>query len=100
MGPVGAVGVAGFADVADFSSLLGAQPDDHLVSGRDIAPEDIAAYFHTGGTTGVAKGAMLTHRNLVANMQPAASWVGTHVKLGEELILTALPLYRLALIHI
>ena len=50
---------------------------------------------YTGGTTGVSKGAMLTHRNLVANMQQAASWVGTNVKLGEELIVTALPLYHI-----
>ena len=58
-------------------------------------PEDLAFLQYTGGTTGVSKGAMLTHRNLVANMQQAASWVGTNVKLGEELIVTALPLYHI-----
>jgi len=59
------------------------------------APEDLAFLQYTGGTTGVSKGAMLTHRNLVANMQQAAAWVGTNVKLGNELIVTALPLYHI-----
>jgi len=57
--------------------------------------DDLAFLQYTGGTTGVSKGAMLTHRNLVANMQQAAAWVGTNVKLGNELIVTALPLYHI-----
>ena len=61
----------------------------------EISHDDIAFLQYTGGTTGVAKGAMLTHRNLVANMQQAAAWVGTNVKLGEEVIITALPLYHI-----
>jgi long-chain acyl-CoA synthetase len=56
---------------------------------------DIAFLQYTGGTTGVAKGAMLTHRNLVANMQQAASWVGGNIRYGEEIIITALPLYHI-----
>ena len=56
---------------------------------------DIAFLQYTGGTTGVAKGAMLTHKNLVANMQQAAAWIGTNVKYGEEIIITALPLYHI-----
>jgi long-chain acyl-CoA synthetase len=60
-----------------------------------ISHDDIAFLQYTGGTTGVSKGAMLTHRNLVANMQQAAAWVGTNVKLGEEIIITALPLYHI-----
>jgi long-chain acyl-CoA synthetase len=60
-----------------------------------IDPQDIAFLQYTGGTTGIAKGAMLTHRNLVANMQQAAAWVGTAVKPGEEIIITALPLYHI-----
>ena len=59
------------------------------------APEDLAFLQYTGGTTGVSKGAMLTHRNMVANMQQAAAWVGTNVREGEELIVTALPLYHI-----
>lgn len=46
---------------ADFAALRAREPNDHLVSGRDIAPEDIAAYFHTGGTTGAPKLARHSH---------------------------------------
>lgn len=60
-----------------------------------IAQDDVAFLQYTGGTTGVAKGAMLTHRNLVANMEQAAAWVGTNIRLGEEVIITALPLYHI-----
>jgi len=56
---------------------------------------DIAFLQYTGGTTGVAKGAMLTHRNLVANMQQAAAWVSPNIKVGDEIIITALPLYHI-----
>ena len=60
-----------------------------------IDASDIAFLQYTGGTTGVAKGAMLTHRNLVANMQQAAAWVGANIRYGEEIIVTALPLYHI-----
>ncbi len=61
----------------------------------DIRPEDIAFLQYTGGTTGVAKGAMLTHRNLVANMQQASAWINNLVIEGSEVIITALPLYHI-----
>ncbi len=67
----------------------------HELPTVEIAPSDIAFLQYTGGTTGVAKGAMLTHRNLVANMQQSAAWVGTNVRYGEEVIITALPLYHI-----
>jgi len=57
--------------------------------------EDIAFLQYTGGTTGVAKGAMLTHRNLVANMQQASAWIGPLAREGQETIITALPLYHI-----
>lgn len=60
-----------------------------------LRSDDIAFLQYTGGTTGVAKGAMLTHRNLVANMQQASAWIGTNAKPGEEIIITALPLYHI-----
>ncbi len=56
---------------------------------------DIAFLQYTGGTTGVAKGAMLSHRNLVANMEQAAAWVGGALRPGEEVVITALPLYHI-----
>ena len=58
--------------------------------------DDIAFLQYTGGTTGVAKGAMLTHRNLVANMLQAKAWIGS-ADLGDdvEYVVSALPLYHI-----
>ena len=60
-----------------------------------ITHDDIAFLQYTGGTTGVAKGAMLTHCNMVANMQQSSAWLGTNVREGEEIIITAIPLYHI-----
>ncbi len=67
----------------------------HALPKIDIAPSDIAFLQYTGGTTGVSKGAMLTHRNMVANMQQASAWIGNNLREGEEIIITALPLYHI-----
>ena len=67
----------------------------HTLPEVRIDAEDIAFLQYTGGTTGVSKGAMLTHRNLVANMLQAGAWVGAMVREGEETIITALPLYHI-----
>jgi long-chain acyl-CoA synthetase len=56
---------------------------------------DLAFLQYTGGTTGVAKGAMLTHGNIVANLQQASAWLDSVSKPGEETIITALPLYHI-----
>src|SRR5690606_19873665 len=56
--------------------------------------DEIAFLQYTGGTTGVAKGAMLSHRNIIANVMQARAWVGRNVVEGEEIIITALPLYH------
>jgi long-chain acyl-CoA synthetase len=56
-----------------------------------VAPDDTAALLYTGGTTGVPKGARLTHRNLVTNAVQIAAWLADLVE-GEEIVLTALPL--------
>ena len=72
-----------------------ARGEKHQLPDVSIAPDDIAFLQYTGGTTGVAKGAMLTHRNLVANMQQAAAWVRNDVTPGKETIITALPLYHI-----
>ncbi|QKH37702.1 AMP-binding protein [Achromobacter pestifer] len=56
---------------------------------------DLACLQYTGGTTGVAKAAMLTHGNLVANLSQAYAWVRPLVTEGEECIVTALPLYHI-----
>ncbi|NQD92297.1 acyl-CoA synthetase, partial [Pseudomonas sp. CrR25] len=52
--------------VLDFDELIAACPDDHLESGRDIQADDVASYFHTGGTTGTPKLAPHSHGNEVA----------------------------------
>jgi long-chain acyl-CoA synthetase len=59
-----------------------------------VKPGDVAFLQYTGGTTGVAKGAVLTHRNLVANLtQVAAFWHNVIVP-GQEVMITPLPLYH------
>ena len=61
----------------------------------EVGHGDIAFLQYTGGTTGVAKGAMLTHGNMVANMQQSSAWIGKSVRDGEEVIITAIPLYHI-----
>ncbi|MQG91241.1 long-chain-fatty-acid--CoA ligase FadD1 [Pseudomonas sp. MN1F] len=56
---------------------------------------DVAVLQYTGGTTGVAKGAMLTHRNLVANMLQCRALMGSNLKEGCEILITPLPLYHI-----
>ncbi len=58
-------------------------------------PTAPAMLQYTGGTTGVAKGAMLSHRNLVANTLQCAAWISTHAAPGVERVLTPLPLYHI-----
>ncbi|MGB0514225.1 MAG: AMP-binding protein [Wenzhouxiangellaceae bacterium] len=57
--------------------------------------EDLAFLQYTGGTTGVSKGAMLTHRNIVANVQQASAWLGSRIDSGKDTVVTALPLYHI-----
>lgn len=59
-----------------------------------MSGEDIAFLQYTGGTTGVAKGAILTHRNMVANVLQAKGAYGPVLQEGRELVVTALPLYH------
>ncbi|MBK5000331.1 long-chain fatty acid--CoA ligase [Pseudomonas sp. S31] len=58
-------------------------------------PNDVAVLQYTGGTTGVAKGAMLTHRNLVANMLQCRALMGANLQEGCEILITPLPLYHI-----
>lgn len=57
--------------------------------------EDMAVLQYTGGTTGVAKGAMLTHRNLIANMLQAQAIMASNLDEGSETIVAPLPLYHI-----
>jgi long-chain acyl-CoA synthetase len=72
-----------------------------LKEGRDktldavpLGLEDLAFLQYTGGTTGVAKGAMLTHGNLVANAQQLSAWIARDLQDGKEVALIPLPLYH------
>lgn len=64
---------------------------------KDASPDaqDIAVLQYTGGTTGVAKGAMLTHRNLIANMLQCRVLMATELSEGQETIVAPLPLYHI-----
>jgi long-chain acyl-CoA synthetase len=61
----------------------------------DVQPSDLAFLQYTGGTTGVAKGAMLTHRNIIANTQQTIAWISPALTDRSETIITALPLYHI-----
>ncbi len=60
-----------------------------------VVGADLAFLQYTGGTTGVSKGAMLTHRNMVANLEQVAGCIGPILSPGKEFIVTALPLYHI-----
>jgi long-chain acyl-CoA synthetase len=60
-----------------------------------LGPDDLAFLQYTGGTTGVPKGAMLSHGNMVANLMQVQAWARPFVRPGEELVVTALPLYHI-----
>ena len=75
--------------------------NDVIVAGRDetldevsLKPTDLAFLQYTGGTTGVAKGAMLTHGNMVANVLQVAAWVARDMQDGAETLILPLPLYH------
>ena len=61
----------------------------------EVGPDDIAFLQYTGGTTGVAKGAMLTHRNIIANLLQAKVWSEGQLSGDIETVLTPLPLYHI-----
>ncbi len=75
--------------------------NDALAAGRAqaldevaLTRDDLAFLQYTGGTTGVAKGAMLTHGNMVANLQQVSAWIARDLTEGRELAVIPLPLYH------
>jgi long-chain acyl-CoA synthetase len=60
-----------------------------------VSGQDIAFLQYTGGTTGVSKGAMLTHRNMVANLLQASAWISKEMEPGKEIVVTAIPMYHI-----
>lgn len=61
----------------------------------DVIGEDLAFLQYTGGTTGVSKGAMLTHSNMIANLEQVSELIGPCLSAGRDTIITALPLYHI-----
>ena len=81
-------------DAVPFSRALGEGAGKALrpsEAGRD----DVAFLQYTGGTTGVAKGAALSHGNVVSNLQQTSLWIGGQFEPGREVFVTALPLYHI-----
>ena len=79
-----------------------AQGRDRREAGADVEAylegidgDALAALQYTGGTTGVSKGAMLSHGNLLANTMQTLEMTRSHLRPGEETVLTALPLYHI-----
>lgn len=67
----------------------------HTVTPVNITPEDIAVLQYTGGTTGIAKGAMLTHANLISNMYQLNFRLESVLHEGKEIFIAPLPLYHI-----
>lgn len=61
----------------------------------DVDNQDIAFLQYTGGTTGVAKGAILTHRNILANLSQGSTWLKPKLSIGKEIVITPLPMYHI-----
>lgn len=73
-----------------FQDLLKYPPED---PGTNISPDDIAVLLYTGGTTGVPKGVMLTHRNLIANCVQGVHWL-YGIEYANEVVMTSLPVFH------
>jgi long-chain acyl-CoA synthetase len=83
-------GAVGFAEALSKGKYENLEP-------VPLAHEDIAFLQYTGGTTGVSKGAVLTHRNMVANVLQSEAWMGPSLReaSGQMILITALPLYHI-----
>jgi fatty-acyl-CoA synthase len=79
--------------VVDFHTALMAQPDDHLIFGEPRGDDDVAAYFHTGGTTGVPKLVAHTHRGQLVAAFGGASMCGYT---SSDVLTATLPLFHVA----
>jgi len=80
--------------VVKFNDVLAAGKGKPFID-ADISHEDTAFLQYTGGTTGVAKGAALSHRNMIANLLQVKAWVTNELSEDHEVFITALPLYHI-----
>ncbi|MDP4486592.1 long-chain-fatty-acid--CoA ligase FadD [Pseudoalteromonas piscicida] len=76
-----------------FKEVIAADPTKYQKP--DVTLSDLAFLQYTGGTTGVSKGAMLTHGNMVANLEQVSGCLDTVLVKGKEVVITALPLYHI-----
>ena len=85
------------ADLPNTISFVDALNKGHSLdfSPVEVGHDDVAFLQYTGGTTGVAKGAVLSHKNMVANVLQTYAWMGPFLDEGNETIITALPLYHI-----
>jgi long-chain acyl-CoA synthetase len=83
--------------LTDYVPFMEALSEDNLftLAPVTIAPKDGAFLQYTGGTTGLSKGALLTHANMVANIEQFLQYCGDRFTPGEEIILTAIPMYHI-----
>ncbi len=79
--------------VIKFDALLGANEADY--NKPEVCLSDLAFLQYTGGTTGVSKGAMLTHGNMVGNLEQVSGCLDKVLERGKEVVVTALPLYHI-----
>ncbi len=79
--------------IVDFGTALGEQPDDHLIFGEPRGANDVAAYFHTGGTTGVPKLVAHTHRSQLVSAFGGAAMCGYT---SDDILTATLPLFHVA----
>ncbi len=82
------------SNTISFTDAVAAGADMELAD-VDIRGDDLIYLQYTGGTTGVSKGAMLTHRNLVANVMQFESCGGDYINLGNDVVITAIPMYHI-----
>ena len=81
-------------DTISFNDVM-KQGAKHKFAPTELKGNDLAFLQYTGGTTGASKGAMLTHRNMVANLEQVSAVITPMMNDGEETIITALPLYHI-----
>lgn len=81
-------------DMVEFTAVL-EQGKSLTLNPVNLHSDDIALLQYTGGTTGHSKGAVLTHRNLIANILQTSESTGPELKDGEEIVITVLPLYHI-----
>ncbi len=77
-----------------FNDVL-SQGKNQAFANAELGHDDVAFLQYTGGTTGVAKGAALTHENMIANLLQAYTWASHDLSDGQETFITALPLYHI-----